>query len=102
YSLYPALLFGAAGWEVYQSWPESPARESLAFPDTGHHVLRDDRRGDFLFFDAGEPCPPYLPAHAHADLLSYELTVGGRRLVVDSGVYEYAPGSWRNYFRSTR
>jgi Heparinase II/III-like protein/Heparinase II/III N-terminus len=102
FSLYPALLFGAAGWEEYRSWPVAAAPTSAAFRETGHYVLRDDRRGDFLFFDAGEPCPPYLPAHAHADLLSYELTVGGRRVVVDSGVYEYAPGSWRNYFRSTR
>jgi uncharacterized heparinase superfamily protein len=102
FSLYPALNFGAAGWDLYRSWPVAALPDSVAFPDTGHYVLRDDGRGDFLFFDAGEPCPPYLPAHAHADLLSFELTVGSRRLIVDSGVYEYTPGSWRNYFRSTR
>jgi uncharacterized heparinase superfamily protein len=35
-------------------------------------------------------------------MLSFELTVDGHRVVVDSGVYEYAPGIWRDYFRSTR
>ena len=102
FSLYPALTFGGEGWEAYRSWPVSAPLASVAFPDTGHYVLRDDDRCDFLFFDAGEPCPSYLPAHAHADLLSYELTVGSRRLVVDSGVFEYVRGAWRSYFRSTR
>jgi hypothetical protein len=52
--------------------------------------------------DVGKPCPDHLPAHAHADLLSYELMVAGCRIVVDSGVYEYTAGPWRDYFRSTR
>jgi hypothetical protein len=28
--------------------------------------------------------------------------VGGERIIVDSGVYEYEAGRWRDYFRSTR
>jgi hypothetical protein len=55
-----------------------------------------------LIVDAGKPCPDYLPAHAQADLLTYELSIDGQRIVVDSGVYEYAAGPWRDYFRSTR
>jgi hypothetical protein len=65
-------------------------------------VAREDSGGEFLIFDVGKPCPDYLPAHAHADLLTYELCVAGRRIVVDSGVYEYANGPWRAFFRSTR
>ncbi|HEY8601369.1 MAG TPA: alginate lyase family protein [Thermomicrobiales bacterium] len=101
--LYPALLFGEGGERAFSRWPvERTPVPTTAFPSTAHYVMRDDARGDHLILDAGKPCPDYLPAHAHADLLSYELTVANARIVVDSGVYEYAPGSWRDYFRSTR
>lgn len=35
-------------------------------------------------------------------MFSYELTVDGAPLIVDSGVYEYTAGEWRDWFRSTR
>ncbi len=56
----------------------------------------------FLLADVGAVCPDDLPAHAHADLLSFELSLDGRRMIVDSGVGEYAAGPWRDYYRSTR
>lgn len=55
-----------------------------------------------LIADAGPVCPDDLPAHAHADLFGFELSVDRTRMVVDAGVSEYAPGPWREYFRSTR
>lgn len=86
--------------------PEAPeaANEygSRLLEASGHYVQRDSDRGHFLIMDVGRVCPDYLPAHAHADMLSYELFVSGLPLVVDSGVYEYTAGEWRNYFRSTR
>jgi uncharacterized heparinase superfamily protein len=101
--LYPGLLFGREGLEKYESWPvnKSP-RPSVALSASGHYVMRDEEFGDHLILDAGKTCPDHLPAHAHADLLTYELTCAGERVVVDSGVYEYKAGSWRDYFRSTR
>jgi hypothetical protein len=70
--------------------------------ESGYFLLRDTAAGHALIFDAGEPCPSYIPAHAHADLLSYELSLFGRRVIVDSGVCEYEAGPWRDYCRSTR
>jgi hypothetical protein len=52
--------------------------------------------------DVGPPCPPDLPAHAHADCLSFELAVDGKRTIVDSGTSTYAPGERRAHERSTR
>jgi len=102
FGLYPLLLFGTEGYDRFRAWPingdPEPSRE---LANSGHCVMRDDPRGDHLIFDAGRPCPDYLPGHAHADLLSYELRACGHRIVVDSGVYEYAAGPWRDYFRST-
>ncbi len=55
-----------------------------------------------LVADVGPPCPPDLPAHAHADCLSFELAVGGRRVIVNAGTSTYSPGGRRAYERSTR
>lgn len=101
--LYSLLLFGAAGVEKFRAWPLNPEPPgSRALVESGHYVMRDDVGGEFLIVDMGKPCPDYLPAHAQADLLTYELSIDGQRIVVDSGVYEYAAGPWRDYFRSTR
>ena len=56
---------------------------------------------DFLLFDAGPVGPDHLPAHAHADLLNIEASVGSQRLFVDSGVHDYEAGEMRKYCRST-
>jgi uncharacterized heparinase superfamily protein len=77
------------------------ARESRWLEASGFAVMRDDPSRDFLIADFGRVCPDYLPAHAHADMFSFELTIGGKPAIVDSGVYEYATGEWRAWFRST-
>ena len=103
YGLYPELLFGGEGRGRIEGWATNDERRvSVALPATGHYVIRDDDSGDYLILDAGKTCPDYLPAHAHADTLTYELISAGQRVVVDSGVYEYRAGPWRDYFRSTR
>lgn len=62
-------------------------------------TFRDDE--DFLLFDAGLVAADHLPAHAHADLLGIEASIGGRRLFVDSGVFNYEGDEMRQYCRST-
>lgn len=59
-------------------------------------------RGPFLLLcDVGAIGPDYLPGHAHADTLSFELSLHGRRLVVDSGCSTYATGPERSRQRGT-
>jgi uncharacterized heparinase superfamily protein len=78
-----------------------PARRGLSvFAETGYAVLREDRI--WLAFDCGPPSPSFLPAHAHADALSFQLWVDGRPAVVDPGTYTYEAGADRDWFRSTR
>lgn len=79
----------------------SAAQPSGFLEPSGYAIVRDDASRDFLIADFGSVCPDYLPAHAHADMFSFELTIGGRPTVVDSGVYEYERGVWRDWFRST-
>lgn len=42
-----------------------------------------------------------LPAHAHGDIGSFELSVGGERMIVDQGVFEYVGGPSRQMSRAT-
>jgi hypothetical protein len=69
------------------------------FPDTGYAVIR--RGGVWLAFDCGPPSPPFLPAHAHADALSFQLWLDGRAAVVDPGTFTYEAGAERDWFRGT-
>lgn len=59
------------------------------------------RGGDRVTFDAGPVGADDLPAHAHCDLLNVEVSIDGRRLFVDSGVYGYEADEMRAYCRST-
>jgi hypothetical protein len=79
--------------------PLPPEGLSL-FPETGYAVVR--RVGVWLAFDCGPPAPPYLPAHAHADALSFQLWLDGEPVVVDPGMPTYEPGPERDWFRGTR
>ena len=45
--------------------------------------------------------PDYIPGHAHADTLSFEISIFGQRLLVNSGISEYGVSSVRQYERST-
>ena len=77
-------------------------KASFAVDSSGYYVMRDKSGEKYMIVDCGKICPDYLPPHAHADTLSYELSIGNERIIVDSGVYEYATGRWRDFFRSTR
>lgn len=78
-----------------------PSGRLVVLEPSGYVVVRPDDR-THLVADVGDPCPDELPAHAHADCLSFELAVDGRRVVVDTGTSTYAPGPRRAYERSTR
>ncbi len=75
---------------------------SKTFPQTGYYLwaLPDER--EKIIVDAGAPSVIYNTAHAHCDLLSYELWLGGQPFVVDSGVHGYGGDRFREYCRSTR
>lgn len=45
--------------------------------------------------------PDHLPAHAHADTLSFELSVDGARVLVNSGTSTYERGAERDRQRGT-
>ncbi|WP_286829443.1 MULTISPECIES: heparinase II/III family protein [Kordiimonas] len=55
-----------------------------------------------LIADIAQVGPAYQPGHAHADTLSFELSVFSERLVVNSGTSEYGAGKERIRQRGTK
>ncbi|MDA9014267.1 heparinase II/III family protein [Porticoccaceae bacterium] len=58
--------------------------------------------GNKLIFDTAAIGPDYIPAHAHADTLSFELSLGKERVFVNSGTSEYGLGESRQNQRKTK
>jgi len=74
-------------------------KQLIHLKDTGYIRVR---KGPFVaFLDVAPIGPDYLPGHAHADTLSFELSLDGRRFVVDSGVSCYGADHERLRQRST-
>lgn len=68
-------------------------------PDFGLFGIRTAK--DSIIFDSGEVGPEYQPGHTHCDMLSFELSMRGHPVIVDTGVCEYEPGPRRKHLRST-
>ena len=54
-----------------------------------------------LLIDAAPIGPSYLPGHGHADALSFELSLCGQRMLVNSGTSCYGNGAERQRQRGT-
>jgi len=76
----------------------STGNECVEKPDFGLLILQNQKGK--MIFDVGAIGPDYLPGHAHCDSLSYELSLAGKRCIVNSGTFQYA-GNERNRFRAT-
>jgi uncharacterized heparinase superfamily protein len=76
--------------------PDSPL---LVLQATG--LVRAVVGGWHLLADVGPPCPPALPAHAHADTFGFLLHVDKVPVLVDTGTSTYEPGPVRRHERST-
>ena len=63
--------------------------------------IRLEKGPAVAFLDVAPIGPDYLPGHAHADTLTFELSLFGRRLIVDSGTSVYGDGPERQRQRST-
>ena len=71
-------------------------RDRIRLEDAGFFGVRTD---DFyVLADCGPIAPDFLVAHGHGDILSFEWSAGGKRIIVDPGVFEYASGPRRCVF----
>jgi uncharacterized heparinase superfamily protein len=84
----------------------APANEAPAVQAVGVHLkssgyVRVARATYTALLNVGSVAPAYQPAHAHADTLSFELSVLGRRLIVDTGTSTYEQGRRRDWERGS-
>ena len=67
--------------------------------DSGY--VRVQRGPLVALLDVGPVGPDYLPGHAHADTLSFEMSLYGARVLVNSGTSQYGVGPERHRQRGT-
>lgn len=83
--------------DVDLSSPAAPGLLHLA--DSGYFRLEQDDCVALL--DTAPVGPDYLPGHAHADTLSFELSLFGQRVVVNGGTSVYGTSAERQRQRGT-
>jgi uncharacterized heparinase superfamily protein len=74
-------------------------RAPTALTEGGFHRLQAGR--SVLIVDCGAPAPAKLDRFAHAGTLSFELSVGRDRMIVNVGAAPAAGPEWRDATRST-
>ncbi|MFC5036668.1 heparinase II/III family protein [Tianweitania sediminis] len=79
--------------------PPPPPVGLSGFAASGYWRLQTHRA--VLLADVAELGPDHQPGHAHADTLSFELSLGGERVLVNSGTSDYATGLERQRQRGT-
>ena len=69
------------------------------FPDSGYAVVEaNDAK---LLLDVASVGPDYQPGHGHADTLSFEMSLFGKRTFVNRGTSQYGTGEVRQVERET-
>jgi uncharacterized heparinase superfamily protein len=71
---------------------------TVSFPISGYFIFRPDS-GNRMLVDGGLIGPEYQTGHSHCDNLSFELSLKGKRVIVDSGCFGYESGKIRKYNR---
>jgi len=95
----PPAELRAYARRLHLEYSARPSHVSAWLPHGGYARLCGD--GAVALVDVAEIGPAYLPAHAHADTLTFELSVGGRRVIVDTGISTYEADVTRHRERGT-
>ncbi len=104
-------LLGATGLDAFAALESrSPRRTSVVLEASGYAMARSgwSRDADYVCMDVGEQAAGMrtdgVPnsMHGHADCLSVIVSLAGKRVLVDSGLYAYnCGGPWEAHFRET-
>ena len=87
------------GYALRLDLPAPPPPAGRWLQDSGYARLQN--RHAVTLLDMAPVGPDYLPGHAHADTLSFELSLHGQRLLVNSGTSCYGAGAERLRQRGT-
>jgi uncharacterized heparinase superfamily protein len=75
------------------------ARAPASAPHIGFERLQSGK--SLLIMDCGAPPPERFGGHPHAGTLSFELSHGRERLIVNCGAYRGASAQWQSAMRTT-
>jgi len=78
---------------------DAKGRPPSTAPHSGFERLRAGH--SLVLFDCGKPPPPGFDRDAHAELLSFEMSYGRDRLVVNCGTYRGPSVEWHEAMRAT-
>ena len=78
-----------------------PSEPSKTPSHSDYWVHQSEDGQSQLIVDLGNTACDHLPAHAHADLLTFEAAAFGKRFLVDTGTFDYEESSERIHCRST-
>jgi len=106
-------LFNDAAWDVAPALaaleryarlldvavPDAALADVEPLPASGY--VRLQAGAAVLIADLARVGPDYLPGHAHADTLSFELSLGAARVLVNGGTSTYEAGPERGRERGT-
>jgi uncharacterized heparinase superfamily protein len=79
--------------------PAEPGEPLTVLADSGY--VRMSSGPAVVIADIGKIGPDYQPGHAHADTLSFELSLSGKRVLVNAGISRYDFSIERLWQRST-
>ena len=104
-------LLGPAGLAAFTAMDARPPHDTAtALPASGYYVMRSEwsAQADYLCLDCGEQAAGMradgIPnsMHGHADCLAAIVSLRGRPVLVDSGLFAYnCGGAWEAHFRET-
>ena len=92
-------LFRFAGELGFEAAANGGEHGVLVLAESGY--VRVERDGATALLDVAPIGPDYMPGHAHADTLSFELSLGARKIVVNGGTSRYGDGAERQHERAT-
>lgn len=81
--------------------PDQSARSQVVNQLTSSGYIRIEVNQAVALLDVAAVGPDYLPAHAHADTLSFELSLYRQRVFINTGTSCYAQGEDRMHQRGT-
>ncbi|WP_210442896.1 heparinase II/III family protein [Vibrio crassostreae] len=79
--------------------PATNKAQVISLKESGYVVVKD--QVNKLIIDVAKVGPDYIPGHAHADTLSFELSIDEQRVFVNSGTSVYGLGEERLRQRKT-
>ena len=78
---------------------ETKGRAPMHAPDSGFERL--EAHNSLVVVDAGKPPPPGFDEHAHAGALSFEMSHGRERIIVNCGAYRGPKPNWWRVARAS-